>query len=775
MNKAPSSESSTTPLSSIGDRFVDWIVTKPWIAMIVGFCFVAGAMSGFPQIKANFTHTAFFRSTDPMLQEFDKFERQFGNDDAVAVVVHSPSGVFDRDTVGLLRELTDRMWLVHDVIRVDSLSNFNWVHAVDNTIEVEPLIPAEEELTDALLKERKEIALNHESIPDYLVSRDGKTALLYARIKPGFETPPDTQKLVLEVRSVLEELKRSDHELYITGGPVINFAFQESTQRDLSTLIPMVLVAAMIFLIFLLRSVSGVILPFITLFLSVGSAVAFAGHFGVELNSVTTTLPFIMIAVAIADSVHIMSTFMQGRWRGLDQIEAARRSLSKNLLPTLLTSITTAAGFFSFFSSDLKPVLGVGILAGSGTLMAWIITYLVMGPLLIKFPSRVKAIGGAEELKQASPRMIAYTHWLQRNRWKVIGIYAIFGLGALVLASYNKVNADPYKYFAKDYPLRQANEFIIDNLSGTAVFELRISAGVEEGIKEPIFMKTVESFEEKITQFSGVSKTVSIIDIIRQTNRSLNEGKESAYKLPETKELIAQELFLYQMSLPQGMDVNNQITVKNDAIRVTVIASITDSALWTDTAARFEALGKEMGLDVIVTGKIKLYQSMNGYVVRSFIESIIIAVLLVSLILILAFRSLRIGLLAMLPNMIPIIIGGAVLKLLDRSLDIGTVLVSSVCLGIAVDDTIHMLSNYLKHRREGLSATGAVSIVLTHTGSTLVVTTMVLVAAFGVMGFGTFVPNIYLGIMTAVILSAALITDLTFLPAILLTRAARED
>ena len=710
-----------------------------------------------------------------MLQEFDKFERQFGNDDAVAVVIHSPSGVFDLDTVTLLKDLTERMWLVHDVIRVDSLSNFNWVHAVEDTIEVEPLIPDDVELTDTLLAERRAVALNHESIPDYLVSRDGKTALLYARIKPGFETPPDTEKIVLEVRSVLKEMKRSDHELYITGGPVINFSFKESTQSDLSTLIPLVLIAAMIFLILLLRSVGGVVLPFITLVLSVGSAVAFAGHFGIELNSVTTTLPFIMIAVAIADSVHIMSTFMQGRRRGLNRAAAARRSLSKNLVPTVLTSITTAAGFFSFFTSDLKPVLGVGVLAGAGTLMAWVITYLVMGPLLVWFPSRVKATGEEEELRQPSAHMIAYTHWLQRHKWKVIGIYGILSLGALTFAMSNKVNADPYKYFAKEYPLRQANDFIIDNLKGTAVFELRISAGREEGIKDPLFMATVEAFERKLSEFDGVSKTVSITDIIRQTNRSLNGGDQSGYTLPETKELIAQELFLYQMSLPQGMDVNNQITVKNDAIRVTVIASITDSARWTDTAARFESLGAEMGLDVIVTGKIKLYQSMNGYVVSSFIESVLIAVFLVSLILVLAFRSFKIGLLAMLPNLIPIIVGGAVLKLLDRSLDIGTVLVSSVCLGIAVDDTIHMLSNYLKYRREGLDSSRAVSMVLTHTGATLVVTTSVLVAAFGVMGFGTFVPNVYLGIMTAVILSAALITDLTFLPGILLIRASLKE
>jgi len=766
--------SNDTTESSLGDRFVDWIVRRPYYALPLGLLLVAAAATGFPHIKANFTHTAFFRAEDPMLAEFDKFERQFGNDDAVAVVVHSPSGVFDLDTATLLQELTEEMWQVPWVIRVDSLANFNWVHAYEDDIEVEPLIPDDIELDEQILAERRKVALEHESVPDYLVSRDGKTALVYARLKPGFETPPDTTVVVGAVRETIERIKRTDHEIFITGGPVINFSFQESTQIDMQKLMPMVLGAAFLFLIVLLRTVGGVVLPFVTMLFSVACAVAFAGHFGFEINSVTFMLPFIMIAVAIADSVHVLSTFVRGRLRGLDKIEATRYSLRKNLVPTILTSLSTSAGFFSFVTSDLKPVLGVGVLAGAGTIMAWFITYLIMGPLMRWFPSRIKPSGHQEELKRPSTRMARYTEWLQANKWIVIGVYAAICAGAIGLATFNTVNSDPYKYFAKEYPLRQANDFIIDNLSGTAVFEMRISAKEEEGIKEPAFMKAAEEFEKRITDMDGVAKTVSIVDILRQTNRSLNGGDQSAYALPDTKEAIAQELFLYQMSLPQGMDVNNILTVKNDAIRVTVISSITDSASWTRTAKRFEAIGAELGLDVTVTGKTKLYQSMNGYVVRSFIESLLIAVLLVSVILIVAFKSFKLGLLAMIPNVIPLIVGGAVLKILDHPLDIGTVLVSSVCLGIAVDDTIHMLSNYLVNRREGRTATDAVGMVLTHTGPALIVTTAVLVAAFGSMGLGTFVPNVYFGIMTASVLTAALVTDLTFLPAVLLIRAEQE-
>jgi len=166
---------------------------------------------------------------------------------------------------------------------------------------------------------------------------------------------------------------------------------------------------------------------------------------------------------------------------------------------------------------------------------------------------------------------------------------------------------------------------------------------------------------------------------------------------------------------------------------------------------------------------------MNHYVVKSFIQSLLIAMVLISVVLIVAFRSFKLGGLALIPNFIPLILGGAMLKLLGHSLDVGTVVVAALCLGIAVDDTIHILANYLKRREAGYDPRSAIAMVLTHTGAALVATTLVLVGAFGTFGFGTFVPNVYLGIMTALILSTALLTDLTLLPALLMARASRKE
>ena len=290
---------------------------------------------------------------------------------------------------------------------------------------------------------------------------------------------------------------------------------------------------------------------------------------------------------------------------------------------------------------------------------------------------------------------------------------------------------------------------------------------VSDGVKEPEFLKQVETFQKWLEARPDVTRTLSVVDILKATHRSLNGGDQAFYKLPENREMIGQELFLYTMSLPQGMDINDRITLKNDAIRVTVLWTISDSKRWMEETAFVANHAKESGLDITITGKGNIYQSMNPYVVESFVRSISIALVLISILLITVFGSVKMGMIALLPNCIPLLLGGAAFWFLGKSIDVGSVLVMSVCLGIAVDDTIHLLSNYNRLIKDGLSPQKATAEVLAHTSPALIFTTIILVLGFGTLAFATFVPNIYFGIMTAIILTLALFTDLTFLLAVL--------
>lgn len=754
-------------------RFAHWITAHPFRSLGLGLLLVFSLATGLSRLKPNFTHTAFFEKTNPMMQTFDAFERRFGNDDALLVIVHSPSGIFDEESVALLGRLTNDLWKVPEVIRVDSLSNFQWVHADGDDIAVEDLLPGDRADDAAFVAARREVALGHEIVPDYLVSRDGKTAVLHARIAPGIDKAPNAPLIVKQAQNVLARHQQGDHRFYISGGPAVNFAFEDSSARDMATLIPIVIGLVVLLLAATLRGGKGVVLPLVVVGLSTVAAFGASGWLGLEVTVVTSVLPQVLIAVGIADSVHILASFYHRRREGMDKRQAAREALTKNFAPTLMTSVTTAVGFFSFLTAELKPVSGLGVLAGLGTMLAWLITYLLMGPLMVLLPSRQRAQAGAHQPLPPSRLIRGYVNFLDRARWPVVMGVAAVMLTAAVLSLGNRVNSDPYQYFSPGYPLRDASDFMREHLGYQQAFELVVESGAEDGVKDPAFLHKVQQLKRQILEIPGMVRTISIVDILRQTNRALNGDAADAYVLPADRETVAQELFLYTMGLPQGQDLNDRITVNNDAIRLSVLSGITDSETWMNAAADMVAKAKALGLDAHVTGKGLLYQGMNRFVVESFITSLLLAVFAVGVLLAVFLRSVRLGLVAMLPNLVPLIIGGAVLRMLGHSLDLGTVLVCSVCLGIAVDDTIHIMSNFRRLTAGGAKPVEALAQVFSETGRALVVTTVVLVVGFGTLAFGTFSPNVYFGIMTAVILSSALLIDLTFLPALLLLTEGR--
>ncbi|CAM2064303.1 MMPL family transporter [Sulfidibacter corallicola] len=776
-------------------KLASFLVNRPFLSMTIGVALFAILAAGLPRLGADFSYRMWFRESDPLLKAFDEFERQFGNDEQVVLAIHSPSGIFDKESAELLINLTDEMWQIPEVIRVDSLTNYNWVHAEDDEMFVDPLIPDDEELTPELLAARREVALNHEVIPGYLVSKDGKTALIFGVLQPAIGGSPDFEKVVFGTRKMLrkytvdQELPEQfiddmylpyyqsvgDHTIYLSGTAAVSQTFKDVTQHDLQTMVPILLGAILIFLLFSFRRVSGLILPFVVIFPSLLMALGFAGWTGFEFNNLTSTVPHILIAIGIADSVHILVTYFQFRRLGYDVKEGVQKTLVKNLQPTFLTSLSTMIGFFSFATAELVPIIGMGVLAGVGTMFAWLITVLILCPLLSLLPIKVKKASDTHTVSDAHPLALRYTHWLQRNRKAVIAGFSLLAIFATFVALRNEINSDVFKYFAPNIHTRVANFFTEDHVGGIAAVELSIDSGEPDGIKDPAFLKKVEELQVWVEQRHHVTKTVAITDIIKQTNRTLNNEDQAAYLIPDNKELVAQELFLYTMSLPQGMDLNNRMTLDNRRLRLSIMTTLHKTKESTKEFQTIIDKASELGLSATLTGKMPLYHRMNGYVVNTFIRSILLAVGLVAILMIFVFRSWKIGLLSMIPNTVPLIFGGMFMTMLGKPLDIGTVLVASTCLGIAVDDTVHFLSNYLRWRRAGVSRDVAVAHVFTHTGPALAVTTLILVAGFGTFAFASFVPNINFGILTAIVLTTALVTDATLLPALIIGPQSQEQ
>lgn len=747
---------------------VNFSIGRPKTALLTSLVLLGTMLPGIARMRPDFSYRIWFRESDPLLHRFDAFERRFGSDENALLIVHSEDGIFDASSMKLLQAATEDLWQVPEVIRVDGLTNFNWVHAEDDDIIVEPLIPDDAPLTPEVLDARKKIALEHEVLPGYLISADAKTALVFAHLKPSFEGSPDYEAVIHGVRGIVEKYADGEHVFHITGAAAISQAFKESTQADMQKIVPIVLSLTVALLVVLFRSFGGVALPMLVVFFSILTTLSFAGWAGIPFTNMTSIVPQILIAVGIADAVHILTTFFIARRAGHAQLPSARHSLIKNFTPTVLTSVTTAIGFFSFSTAELKPLGELGVLAGFGAVVAWFLTYLIIGPLMVLVPLKVREVENAPDVGQAGPFAQRAAAWVAARRGPIIGFYALFTLAAVGLALRAQVNSDPFKYFSESFWLRQANEYVEAHVGGSMGAELMIESGAPEGVKDPAFLMKVDAFQKWIEAKPYVTKAVSVLDPVKQVYRSMHGDDDAYYAVPDAKKTVAEMLFLYTMSLPQGMDINDRVTIESDALRLTALWNLHDSSTVLRTAAEWTAKAREMGLDVLFTGKSILYQGMNPRVVRSFVVSVSAALILISLLLVFAFGSLKSGLIAMIPNTLPLVFGGALLTVLDKPLDIGTVIVASVCLGIAVDDTIHFIANFNRLTGEGRSPQEAVAHVFSHTGPALIGTTVVLVGAFGAFVFGTFMPNVNLGIMVASVLSFALVADLTLLPAILI-------
>ncbi len=759
--------------SKFQEQFCQLIESHPklWVGLSVLFILIA--TPGLYFFQAQNDVRIWFPEEDENIQRLNSFEFRFGNDESLAIAIHHPENLFTPERMRMVNELNDKLWQIPQVIRLDALTNATVSESDQDEILIEPLFNQDIEWTSEVLADIKARALAHSRLPGYLISRDGRTTMSFARLAPTLTGSPDYKLIVDTAREMISEYQGIDGlEIHLSGEAAVNNAFREISQTDSEKILPLLVLVIIISLALLFHSFYGVLLPLVVTIFSVTSTLGLGFHFGLKFNSILNILPAILVAIAIADSVHVLMSYFQFRALGEDYKTAGKLSLKKNLLPTFLTSLTTMIGFLSLTMADLVPIQRLGLMAGLGCFVAWFLTIFLLCPVLLLYPLRLPSIFTKafshlqdEEEAKSSKKFIRF---ISTRPKMILSFFAVITIISFGISLQNEINSNPYSYFANDTEIKRANEFVKSNFGGVAGPELMISTGKEDGIKDPEFLKKVEAFKTWLHSLEFVDQTVDIIDIVKEMNQSLNAGDKAFFKIPETQNQVAELLFLYTLSLPQGMDLNNRMSLDFEAMRMTVLWRVQTSKDWGYWIKEIEKKSDELGLDLVVTGKTNLFQRMMGYVVATFSKSIITASVLVCLLMILLFRSVKIGLISLLPNILPLIMGGAFMKLTGMSLNIGTTLVASVCLGIAVDDTIHFLSNFHRLKKEGKTNAEALTYIMTFTGSALIVTTVILVAAFGLFILGAFVPNVNFGVMCAFVLTTALIVDLVFLPALLL-------
>lgn len=758
------------------NKIINFVINHPYRSFLFLCILFFPFLTGLTQIKEDYGARIWYAKDNPMVEMLNQYERTYGNEDTIGLGIYNESGIFDKKTLELIEEVTEKTWLLRDVIRVDSISNYNWTYGKGDEIIVEPFYENISEKNDFEIKEIEKKALSDKVLPRYLIGPDSKLALVFGKLRPSFGRNLNNQLIVNEARALADELNKKTSNgarVFVIGSAAITDAYRDVSRKDLQVTLPLLLAVIIGFLFYTFRSKEGIVLPLILIAISVAITFGFAPRVDITFNNLAATIPGILTAICIADTVHVLATLYMKLGSGLDLDEALRESLKKNLGPTLLTSISTAIGFGTLVTSNIVPIKDLGILAAFGTSVAWILTIFFIPAIFKIFPTGlfIPKDGFKERKKRflTMERCQAYVNFLFKHKIKIIVVFTFLTISAIYLSFQNTVNSNPLNYFSQRVKIKQDYDLVKDHMGGIGGPQIVVHAGKPDGVKSAEFLMKVEKYERWIKEnIEGVATTVSALDIIKKMNQVFNGGDEKFYRIPDNSEKIAQFLFLYSISLPQGMGIEDKISIDFENMRIGVIWENHNSNIATKNIEKINSAAKDFGLNGYVSGQMPLYQRLNSYVVDTFFTSMGLAILLVGIFMIYIFRSFKLGFLSMLPNIIPLTFGGALMALTDSEVDLGAAINYSVCLGVVVDDTIHFLFDYDRNRKLGYSVGESLVNVFYHTGPALILTTAILTVGFGMFVVSNFIPNINFGLFCSLIFSMALIVDFVFLPALLL-------
>ncbi|MBX2839788.1 MAG: MMPL family transporter, partial [Gammaproteobacteria bacterium] len=500
--------------------------------------------------------------------------------------------------------------------------------------------------------------------------------------------------------------------------------------------------------------------------LSVLAAMGTAGWLGIKLTPPSMSAPTLILTLAVADCIHFLVTLYHNLRGGMQKQAAIVESLRINFSPIMLTSLTTAIGFLSMNFSDAPPFRDLGNITAVGVVYAFLLAVFFLPALAAVLPLKAKQ----RKTRTAMAMDSLATFVINTRRPLFWGMLAVI-VGLSVFAPRNQLDDNFVNYFDESIPFRVETDLVTDNLSGMYLIDYSISSGEEGGVSNPAFLAKVEEFERWLESQPEVQHVSSITETMRRLNRSMHGDDDNYYLLPESRELSAQYLLLYEMSLPYGLDLNNQINFDKSTTRLSATLETLSTQETLDFEKRSDAWMAANTPEIATAGSgpTVMFSHISFRNIISMLSGTTIAIVLISAILMIALRSLKFGMLSLIPNLTPALMAFGVWYLTVGYVGLAVSVVVAMTLGIVVDDTIHFLSKYLRARRErGLNAEEAVRYAFNTVGVALLVTTIVLVCGFLVYAQSAFLVNAEMGLLTAITIAIALIVDFLFLPTLLI-------
>ncbi|RZV56150.1 MAG: hypothetical protein EX270_05625 [Pseudomonadales bacterium] len=771
-------------------RLVDFLMRwRNWMALFcVALCLLLGV--GMQKLYFQSNYKVFFTEEDPQrVAHESQMEEYARSEDEIILLSFSGEPVFTNENLTTLQRATEMAWNMPYATRVDSLINYQYSRASEDELIVSDFIESPDSLDAAALSELERIARAERQVARRLVSTDGKTAALFVSLimppeaEPGMDEAEANQRIqklnaafasiAAFNRKMRQDLQALDPnvEMYTVGNPSISQTFTEMGERDLGSLVPMMFAAILISLALFLRSVAALVGVVMLIALSTAAAMGFGGFIGYTLNPLTTSAPTVILTLAVCDSVHLLVIYLRGLASGQAPEPAMREALMVNIQPIALTSITTAVGFLTLNFSFSPAFVQFGNITAFGVMMAMLLSLCMLPAISIKLIRSSRLRGYDNSL------FTRFANFTIRKRKQLLPLTLLAAMAIITLVPLNGINDDPTQYFDQDIEYRQAADFSEQRLPGMRDLNFSLNCGAPGCVNNPAFLHAADAFTQWIETQEYVESVFSFSDVLKRINRNMHGDDPNWYQVPESEALAAQFLLLYELSLPYGLDMTNQVNFDKSAIRVTVLLRKSLAREFIDFEQRANLWLQDNYPELASHGSSvwMMFAKLGLNNIHSMILGSILAIIGVTLTICLALRSLRYGLLSLVPNAFPAAIALGIWGATVGYVNMAVASIFSITLGIIIDDSVHFISKYRRAREQkGYDAEQAVHYAFNTVGAALVVTTIVLGIGFSLLATSSFNLNGHIGAMTTMTVVIALVFDFLVLPPLLLAMESRK-
>ena len=754
----------------------------------------------------------FLHKDDPLRIEYNLFRDQFGRDEKVLIAIQSPN-IFTLDFINKLNKLHKELENnLPYIVDVNSLINARNTRGTIDSLIVDDLFD-ELPKTQKTLEYKKNLAVNNPILKDLMLNVEGTITTIIIdtatytsfdkdgkllpqinddagfddenvleNVSKAFLTDKENNEIVKQTKEIVSKYQSDDFKILVSGTAVINSELKSSMTSDMQKFIKFVLLVMVVFLALMFRRISGVVLPLITVIFTVLTALSLMAIFGAPVTVVTQILPSFLLAVTIGASIHLLAIFFKEFNIIKDKKKALRYAMGHSGLAIVMTSITTAAGLWSFSFSELAPVSDLGKFASGGVIIGLLFTLVLLPALLSLLKIKPKDVIIKDDCEVETPmdKLLIKIAKISVSYPKfIISISAIVIFVSLAIASQLRFSHKPIVWFDEQHPVRVSTALVDDKLKGSVTLEIIVDTKKENGLYEPEILNAIDSFSQNIMKIQSdkyyVGKTLSLVDIIKETNKALNENKKEFYTIPQDKNMIAQELLLFENSGSDDLEdfVDSGFSKARITVKLPYIDAIDYVNLIKEINDEIDAHFKGK-VEVTVTGISNLLARIMDAAITSSAISYILALALITVMMLVLIGHIKIGLISMIPNIAPILIMTTVMVVFDMPLDMFTMLIGAIAIGLAVDDTVHFMHNFRRYELIHNDIDKAVRLTLMTTGRAMIVTTVVL--SFGFFVFmGASMSNIFnFGLLTGIAIIVAVLADFFLVPALMKTMVTNK-